>query len=160
MDAPRHFYPDGKCIDEMPLDTVMGSVRVIEIKDTKLIKPEELVVHNIRPGERILFKTINSSYYKLNKFVEDFVHLSIEGAQFLKNKKVSVVGIDYLAIGSFRDRSQLLEVHRILLGSGIWIIEALDLSAVKAGRYEIICLPIKIKQGDAGQARAILRPLK
>jgi arylformamidase len=54
----------------------------------------------------------------------------------------------------------MIEVHRILLGSGIWIIEALDLSAVKAGRYEMICLPIKIKQGDASQARAILRPLK
>ena len=105
-------------------------------------------------------KTVNSSYYKLGKFVEDFVHLSIEAAHFLKDKKVSVVGRDYLAIGSFRDRPRLLEVHRILLGSGIWMIEALDLSAVKTGQYEIICLPIKVKQGDAGQARAILRPLK
>jgi arylformamidase len=160
IDAPRHFYPDAISIDEMPLETVMGPLRVIEIKDTKLIKPEELVAHDIRPGERILFKTVNSSYYKLGKFVEDFVHLSIEAAHFLKDKKVSVVGIDYLAIGSFRERPQMIEVHRILLGSGIWIIEALDLSAVKAGRYEIICLPIKIKQGDAAQARAILRPLK
>ena len=160
IDAPRHFYPDGRCIDEMPLDAVMGPVRVVEIRDTELIKPDELVVHDIRPDERILFKTVNSSYYKLGKFVEDFVHLSIEAAHFLKDKKVSVVGIDYLAIGSFRDRPRLLEVHRILLGSGIWIIEALDLSAVKAGQYEIIWLPIKVKQGDAGQARAILRPLK
>jgi arylformamidase len=160
IDAPRHFYPDGKSIDEMPLDAIMGPVRVIEIKDTELIKPKELVVHGIKRGERILFKTVNSSYYKLGKFVEDFVHLSIEAAHFLKDKKVSVVGIDYLAIGSFRDRPQMIEVHRILLGSGIWIIEALDLSAVKAGRYEMICLPIKIKQGDASQARAILRPLK
>ena len=132
IDAPRHFYPDGRCIDEMPLDAVMGPVRVVEIRDTELIKPDELVVHDIRPDERILFKTVNSSYYKLGKFVEDFVHLSIEAAHFLKDKKVSVVGIDYLAIGSFRDRPRLLEVHRILLGSGIWIIEALDLSAVKA----------------------------
>ena len=62
IDAPRHFYPDGRCIDEMPLDAVMGPVRVVEIRDTELIKPEELVVHDIRPDERILFKTVNSSY--------------------------------------------------------------------------------------------------
>ncbi len=159
VDTPRHFFPDGTTIDKMPLDAIMGPVRVIEIKDTESIKPEELAAHDIQPGERILFKTVNSSYYKLGKFVEDFVYISNEAAHFLRDKKVSVVGIDYLAVGSFRDRSSLIEVHKTLLGNGIWIVEALDLSAVKAGRYEIICLPIKIKQGDAGQARAILRPL-
>ena len=159
IDAPRHFNPSGTSIDEMPLDAIIGPVRVLEIKDTESIKPEELKAHNIQAGERILFKTVNSSYYKLGKFVEDFVYISNEGAQFLLDKKVSVVGLDYLAIGSFKDMENLVKVHNTLLGNGIWVIEALDLSAVKAGRYEIICLPIRIKQGDAGQARAIIRPL-
>jgi len=159
VDAPRHFYPDGTSIDEMPLTAIMGPARVIEIKDTNLINPEELEGHNIRAGERVLFKTINSSYYKQGKFVEDFVHITKESAQFIADKNISVVGIDYLAVGSFRDRSSLIKVHQILLGNGIWIVEALDLSGVKPGDYEIICLPIKIKQGDAGQARAIIRPL-
>ena len=159
VDAPRHFYPDGTSIDEMPLTAIMGPARVIEIKDTNLITPEELEGHNIRTGERVLFKTINSSYYKQGKFVEDFVHITKESAHFIADKNISVVGIDYLAVGSFRDRSSLIEVHQILLGNGIWIVEALDLSRVEPGDYEIICLPIKIKQGDAGQARAIIRPL-
>jgi arylformamidase len=159
VDSPRHFYPEGTSIDEMPLDTIMGPVRIIGIKATDLIEPEELALHDLQPGERILFKTVNSTYYKRPKFVEDFVHLSCDGARFLVEKQVSVVGIDYLAIGSFRERPKLIEVHQILLGSGIWIIEALDLSAVKAGLYEIICLPIMIRQGDAAQARAIVRPL-
>jgi len=159
VDAPRHFYPDGTSIDEMPLTAIMGPARVIEIKDTNLINPEELEGHNIRAGERVLFKTINSSYYKQGKFVEDFVHITKESAQFIADKNISVVGIDYLAVGSFRDRSSLIKVHQILLGNGIWIVEALDLSGVEPGDYEIICLPIKIKQGDAGQARAIIRPL-
>lgn len=106
-----------------------------------------------------LFKTVNSSCYTLVKFVEDFAHISHEAAHFLKDKKISVVGIDYLAVGSFKDRSSLIEVHQTLLENGIWIVEALDLSGVEPGAYEIICLPIRIKQGDAGQARAILRPL-
>jgi len=157
IDAPRHFFPNGTTIDEMPLDAIMGPARVIEIKDTVSIKPEELEAHNIQPGERILFKTVNSSYYQKEKFVEDFVYISTEGAHYLKDKKVSVVGIDYLAVGSFKDRANLIEVHKVLVGNGIWVIEAINLSAVKAGRYEIICLPIKIQHGDAAQARAILR---
>jgi arylformamidase len=147
-------------IDKMPLDTIMGPARVIEIKDKDTIKPAELEAHDIRPGERILFKTVNSSYYRLGSFVEDFVHITQDTARYLKDRKISVVGVDYLAVGSFRDRPGMLEVHRILLGAGIWIIEALDLSAVKGGRYEIICLPIRIKNGDAAQSRAIVRPLE
>jgi arylformamidase len=160
VDAPRHFYPDGTSIDQMSLETIMGPVRIIEIRDASLIRPEELALHDIQPGERVLFKTANSARYRLGKFSEDFVHLSIEGARFLVEKRISVVGIDYLAIGSFRERPKLIEVHRILLGSGIWIVEALDLERVQAGRYEIICLPISIKDGDAAQARAIVRPLQ
>jgi arylformamidase len=159
VDAPRHFFPDGTSIDEMPLTAIMGPARVIEIKDTRFINPEELMHHDIQAGERILFKTINSSYYKKGEFIEDFVHITKESAHFILDKKVSVVGIDYLGIGSFKDRSSLIEVHKILLGNGIWIVEALDLSGVEPGDYEIICLPIKIKQGDAAQARAIIRPL-
>ena len=158
IDAPRHFFPEGKTIDDMPLDAIMGPARVIEIKDTVSIKTEELEAHNIQEGERILFKTINSSYYKKGKFVEDFVYISTEAAHYLKDKKVAVVGIDYQAVGSFKDRDNLIEVHKVLVGNGIWVIEAIDLSEVKAGNYEIICLPIKIAQGDAAQARAILRP--
>ena len=158
IDAPRHFFPEGKTIDDMPLGAIMGPARVIEIKDTVSIKTEELEAHNIQEGERILFKTINSSYYKKGKFVEDFVYISTEAAHYLKDKKVAVVGIDYQAVGSFKDRDNLIEVHKVLVGNGIWVIEAIDLSEVKAGNYEIICLPIKIAQGDAAQARAILRP--
>jgi len=159
IDAPRHFFPEGKTIDEMPVDAIMGQARVIEIKDTVSIKPEELEAHNIQKGERILFKTINSSYYQKGKFVEDFVYISTEAAHYLKDKGVAVVGIDYLAVGSFKDSDNLVEVHKTLVGNGIWVIEVINLSEVKAGRYEIICLPIKIKDGDGGQARAILRPL-
>jgi arylformamidase len=157
IDAPRHFNPNGTSIDEMPLDTIMGPVRVIEIKDTESIKPEELEAYDIQPGERILFKTKNSSYYKLGKFVEDFVYISNEAAHYLYEKKISVVGIDYYAIGSFRDRESLVEVHEVLVGNGIWAIEGLNLSDVEPGNYEIICLPVNIEGGDAGWCRPILR---
>jgi arylformamidase len=56
-------------------------------------------------------------------------------------------------------RSDGATIHRILLQAGIWIIEGLDLSPVTGGRYEMICLPVKLHGSDGAPARAILRPL-
>jgi len=50
------------------------------------------------------------------------------------------------------------ETHQVLLGAGIWIIEGLDLSRVKPGRYDLVCLPLKVLASDGAPARAILRP--
>jgi arylformamidase len=160
VDAPRHFIPDGATIDEMPLDAIIGPARVIEIKDSEAIRPAELEPYDIQPGERILFKTQNSSKcYKTDELVEDYVNISIEAAHFLADKKISVVGIDYIAIGNLNDWDNLIEVHETLLGKGVWVLEAIDLSKVEAGPCELICLPLRLKGGDASPARAIVRPL-
>jgi len=160
IDAPRHFKRDGATIDELPLDIMVGPARVIEIKDTETIKPEELAAHNIQPGERLLFKTINSSKaYQTDEFYEDYVFFTGEAAHFLADKKVKVVGLDYIAVGSHKDIDNLFEVHNALFDGGAWIIEGLNLSAVKAGQYELICLPLRLERGDACPARAIVRPL-
>jgi arylformamidase len=160
IDAPRHFKRDGATIDEMPLDIMIGPARVIEIKDTGAITLEELAANNIQPGERLLFKTINSSTaYQTDEFYEDYVFFTSEAAHLLADKKSKVVGLDYIAIGSPNDMDNLFEVHNALFDGGAWIIEGLNLSAVKAGQYELICLPLKLEHGDACPARAVLRPL-
>ena len=157
VDAPLHFINGGKGVDEIPLTTIVGRARVIEIRDAESIKPDELYEHRIRRGERILFKTRNSSrVWQRNEFVEDFVFLSVDAAEFLVGCGVRVVGVDYLSVGSYSHGGS--DIHRILLGGGIWIIEGLDLSAVAPGRYHLICLPLKIIQGDGAPARAILKP--
>ena len=116
--------------------------------------------YNIQPGERILFKTLNSSrVYQSDKFIEDYVFISTEAAHFLVEKRIRLVGLDFISIGSIKDNPNLVETHETLLKNGIYILEGIDLSGVKAGPHELICLPIKLENGDAGPARAILRPL-
>ncbi len=157
VDGINHFIKGGMGIDQMPLEATIGKARVIEIKDPQQIKVAEIEPHNIQAGERILFKTINSDRaLKSDQFVEDFVHISTGAAQYLAEKKVRTVGVDYLSVGGYQ--GNVVEVHHALLGSGIWAIEGLDLSQVEPGEYELICLPIKLKDGDGGLARAILRP--
>ena len=60
----------------MPLDAAIGPCRVIEIKDPEKITVGELERHDIKKGERVLFKTRNSPrVYTSEKFVEDYVYL-------------------------------------------------------------------------------------
>ena len=159
MDAPLHFVKNGTSIDRLPLGTTIGRARVIEIQDTESIKPHELSGHGIRRGERILFKTQNSSRaWQMDTFIEDFVFISNQAAHFLVRRGVRVIGIDYLSVGGFKRAGS--KVHRTLLQAGIWIIEGLDLSLVSPGRYDLICLPLKLEQADGAPARAILRTVK
>ncbi len=135
---------------------MLGAARVIEIADAESIKPEELSRHQLRRGERILFKTRNSAlWHRTNNFSEDFVYITPEAARYLAGRGVSVVGVDYLSVGGYHQDGG--DVHRILLGAGIWLIEGLDLSAVEAGKYELACLPLKIEHGDGAPARAAVR---
>lgn len=158
MDAPLHFVRGGKGLDEMPLDATIGRARVIEVHDPESVKPNELRLHGISRGERILFKTQNSARaWQKDAFVEDFVYVSQEAARYLAGCKIQTVGIDYLSVGGFfRDG---VETHQALLEAGVWIIEGLDLSQVEPGEYELICLPLKIEGSDGAPARAILRAL-
>jgi len=157
MDAPAHFVRGGIGIDEMPLDAAIGSARVIPIRDRKSIKPDELARYRIRRGERVLFKTHNSDHaWDTDSFVEDFVYLSATAAQYLVERQVRLVGVDYLSVGGFR--ADGVETHQALLKAGIWIIEGLNLKRVRPGRVQLVCLPLKISGGDGAPARALVRP--
>jgi arylformamidase len=158
MDAPLHFVRDGRGLDEMPLDAAMGRARMIEVLDPESRKLSDLRRHEIRGGERILFKTRNSARsWPSRAFLEDFVYVSQEAARYLAAREVLTVGIDYLSVGGFRKDG--VETHRALLEAGIWVIEGLDLSEVEPGEYELICLPLKVERGDGAPARAILRAI-
>jgi arylformamidase len=157
MDAPAHFVRGGMGIDAMPPDMAIGSARVIPIRDRKSIKADELLRHRIRRGERILFKTYNSNHcWDTDSFFEDFVYLSAKAAQYLAERQVRLVGVDYLSVGGFR--ADGVETHQALLKAGIWIIEGLNLKGVRPGRVLLVCLPLKIAGGDGAPARVFVRP--
>ena len=156
MDAPLHFLPGTKTMDELPWDAVIGPARVVEIKDREAIKPAELKKLKLRKGERVLFKTRNSAVgWAKPEFDKDFVYISKEGAQYLVDCGVQTVGVDYLSVGGFYKDG--IETHHILLGAEVWIIEGLDLSKIKPGNYDLLCLPIKFQQGDGAPARCLIR---
>ena len=157
MDAPRHFIAGGDTMETMPLEAVMGSCRVIEIRDSTAITSSELEAHQLQRNERILFKTRNSSRsWESDDFDEDFIYISQDGARHITARGVQTVGVDYLSVGGFKKDG--VETHVELLGAKVWIIEGLNLSEIEPGKYDLACLPLKIIGSDGAPARAALRP--
>ena len=157
VDAPLHFLEGGPSVAEMPLDALVGPARVIAIRDPKAIRARELEPLRLRRGERVLFKTRGSARrWQAAHFCPDYVYVAPDAAAWLVERGVRAVGIDYLSIGGPGEEGY--EVHRVLLRAGVWIVEGLDLSAVSPGRYELICLPLRMPGADGAPARAILRP--
>jgi arylformamidase len=161
IDAPLHFIPDGETISDMPLDATIGPARVIAIKDEESIKAAELKKHHIRKGERVLFKTRNSpAGYEAERFNDDYCYLDDDAADYLVEVGVKLVGIDFITIGTIKRPENISHTHTALLSAGIYIMEDCALDGVPPGEYELLCLPLLMYKGDAGPARAILRPLK
>ncbi len=156
MDAPLHFVDGALGIEAMPIAATVGVARVIAIEHREVIGRAELERHRPEAGERLLVKTLNSSRcWQTDAFIEDFVYIDEDGAKYLAACGIQTVGVDYLSVGGFAKDS--VETHVALLGAGIWVIEGLQLASVEPGRYELVCLPLKLMGADGAPARAVLR---
>lgn len=159
IDVPLHFVKDGWSMDELDLGVLVGACEVVQVPDDcDLIGRQDLEALEIECFERVLFKTRNSHSWPKDAltFDKDFVALGPSGADYLVEKGCKLVGIDYLSIAPFDDPPT---THVRLLEAGVVILEGLDLSDVEPGRYELICLPIKLMGREGAPARAILRQL-
>ena len=156
VDAAKHFFDDGQTVDHLPLDRLIGPCVVIEMDDSVMsIGPAELKPHDLSGVKRVLFKTRNSrSLQKKSEFVKDYTYISPEGAEYLVSVGVQLVGVDYLSVEQFKSGHH--RTHRSLLGAQVVIIEGLALANVPPGRYELFCLPLKLRGLDGAPARAIL----
>jgi arylformamidase len=155
IDAPYHLCEDKWTIDQIPLNILMGEVQILEIPKVEQINAQELEKHSIKSGTRIMIKTRNSEFWKNSaSFRTDFSALTPDAATYLVQRGTVLIGIDYFSLDLYEARD--LPVHKILCSHNIIGVENLDLRAITAGFYELICLPMKIKNGDGAPARVLL----
>ena len=157
VDAPRHVKDRGMSVDQLPLDLLIGPALVVEPRhEGNLITATDLGELGIRNTERLLIRTRNSELWMGGpyEFESDYVSLTKDAARWLVSRGVKLVGVDYLSIEAAD--SQELEVHRTLLEKDVVVLEGLNLSQVSEGRYQLICLPLKVQGGDGAPVRAVL----
>ncbi len=154
-DAARHFFDDGQPVDQIPLDRLIGPALLVSFADdVRTVGSAELQAHDLKGHNRILLRTRNSALLSRKEFVSDYTYLAPDGAEYLVDKGVEVVGIDYLSIEQFHSGHH--RTHRTLLAKSVVILEGLDLSVPPPGEYQLICLPLRIEGCDGAPARAVL----
>jgi arylformamidase len=163
VDAPAHFLEGTRRVESLDLEVLIGEAQVVEVPEEKRVIDEQFVAANCSQGTtRILFKTRNSAFWTgdYTEFRTDFTYLDLQAAQVLVERGVKLVGIDYLSIEKFNSKDH--EIHRALLSHDVIIIEGLNLTGVPAGKYELICLPLRLRSnlGDGAPARAVLRTIE
>lgn len=156
VDAPYHVLENGQTVENIPIRLLTGRAYVLHVPDVDIITVDMLEKSPIPPRtRRVLFRTRNSELWtKPHKtFKKDFVAVDPQAAEYLIQKGVKLVGVDYLSVAPFGDS---VPTHEIFLKAGVVIVEGLNLSEVSQGRYTLYCLPIKLGKSDGAPARAIL----
>jgi len=157
VDAPLHFLPGREDVSNVPFDALLGPCYVAGVSDVSAVSASDLESLSIPPDTtRLLLRTRNSDRWAsgAQDFDPDFVALTPEAARWVVDHSIKLIGIDYLSIQRFNDGP---ETHLILLGAGVVVLEGLCLCGVVQGRYELICLPIKLPGAEGAPARAVLR---
>jgi arylformamidase len=153
VDAPLHMIENGATIETLPLESLVGPARVLDLTQVEEgIGRADLEPLDIRPGEWLLFKTRNSL---TEEFDFNFVYLKEDGARYLREIGIKGVGTDGLGI----ERAQPeYGTHRTLMGNGITVVEGLRLKEVPDGHYFMVIAPLKLEGIEAAPARALLLP--
>jgi arylformamidase len=146
VDAPVHFIKDGKFIDQVPVENLFGPAGVIQVPFPGAVTAEFL--EKVRPGPEIfLFK------FGKERLDRKRPYFSPDGVKALIGRGVRVVGTDNFNVDSIQTE---WEIHHLILGNGILIVEGLNLEGIADGAYDFICLPLLIKGGEGAPARALL----
>jgi arylformamidase len=157
VDAPHHFLNDHRTIESLSLDVLTGPAQVVHLSDeVGVVTAEVLAGAGVEVSTtRLLLRTRNSRHWAQGdtEFDTAFVGISADGAAWLVEHGIRLVGIDYLSVAPYH---QSVPTHRTLLEAGMVILEGADLSTVESGIYQLYCLPLKLVGSDGAPARAIL----
>jgi len=146
VDAPLHFIPEGKSIDEMPISRLIGKAQVIEIPFPQAVT-DDFLSSRLKRTKITIFK------FGRERLNREHPYFSVEGVNYLIQHGIQVVETDNFNIDS---KTTKWKIHHTMLGQGMMIVEGLLLEKVLPGIYDFICLPLLIKGGEGSPARALL----
>ena len=162
VDAPIHIIPNGKSIEELPLDAFVGDGAVIGV--TKLggeqvtAKDFEASGVPVKRGDILMLHTgwdekFDSADYNMHPY------LSVDAAEWMVAKGIKMFGIDCITVDMptpMRPKDFNFPVHRTLLGNNVLIAENVtNLKSIVGKRSRIMAFPLRIKGSDAGHARIV-----
>ncbi len=151
VDAPLHMINEGETIESIQIEKLVRPVKVFDLTEVEgKIALKDIDKLDIVENDFILFKTKNSWDTEFNF---DFIYLAEDAAAYLAETGIAGVAIDALGIERAQEGHP---THRSLMGSGVIIMEGLQLKDIEAGQYFMVAAPLKIENTDASPARVLL----
>jgi arylformamidase len=155
VDAPFHFRNDGAKILDLDINVFIGEARVIDLSSFQKIDRAALSQFDLDGVTRLLIKTAIPNIP--DRFPESIPYVTADGAIYLHEKGIQLIGVDVPSVDALDSKE--LEGHHALFQHNIHILENLMLDHVEEGDYELIALPLPLKDADGSPVRAVIRPL-
>lgn len=161
MDAPYHFWQDGKTVESLELDLLCGEITIVDFRAYGKgdIVPLSAVTKE-KVTKRMLFVFGWDKYWKEQTYYKDFPYFSQEAIQYLIANGMRFMAMDTPS----PDRGDMIENtaqdspnHKELLANEVVIVEYLTNTQylVKGRKYRIMAFPLKIAGADGSPCRVI-----
>jgi arylformamidase len=163
LDAPRHFLADGLTVDDLPLSALIGQASFIDLALDEALRAAitapmlAAAGGHVRAEDRLFIRTGFCELYRDPRYFEH-PYLTEDAVDWLLERRVSLIGLDVLAPEvphSMREHPFAFPVHHRLLGAGVLIAENVNLPRSLPARFEVMILPLLIRDGDGAPARIV-----
>lgn len=144
IDAPRHFFDEGKAIDELPLDATVGYALVVSHTG------------DVTEGDaaRILKKAREESPDSAARIlIRGKATLTLPAAEYLAREGILLFGNESQTVGP---ENAPAAVHKALLSASVALLEGIRLDGVPDGVYFLVAAPLKLGAADGAPVRALL----
>ena len=142
VDAPFHFLPDGNTIEKISLDAFVGDCYVARHEGNMTADDAADILDKAKSAgasERIL--------------LAGKATVTAEAAQVFAQSKIKLIGNESQTVGP---EDAPMEVHKILLGADVVLLEGIVLSDVAEGKYFLSAAPLNLAGCDGAPCRAVL----
>jgi len=160
LDAPFHFFDDGKTVDQIPVDRFYGPATLVDLAPggalegktpltVEMFKPFE---EDFQPGAKIIYRTGWNRAFGTAEFFSDYPTLTLDAARWIASKRIGLLGMD-----TPTPSNDWMPCHHILLEKGleIVIVEALTNLEKLPKQFTFIGFPLNLKGRDGAPCRAV-----
>ncbi|MCH5263831.1 MAG: cyclase family protein [Lachnospiraceae bacterium] len=142
VDAPFHFLSNGNTIEKIDLDAFVGDCYVARFEGNLMTNDAVNILEKaqaVGASERIL--------------IAGKATVTEEAARVFAQAKIKLIGNESQTVGP---EDAPMEVHKILLGADVVLLEGIVLTDVAEGKYFLSAAPINLAGCDGAPCRAVL----
>ena len=144
VDAPLHFIDGKNSIDRVDLDRLIGPAYVADHAGPILREDAEQILEDAK-------KSGNGAEERI--LVRGKAYLTAEGAKVFAERRIKLFGNESQTVGP---EDAPMEVHLIMLGAEIVLLEGIRLSRAESGTYLLNAAPLNLGGAEGAPCRAVL----